>query len=502
VHARERATDLAPFDRRVFFVAAVVLALLMALAARYGWHRDELYFLQCARHLAASYVDQPVLTPLIARLSLALFGRSLVGLRLFPALAAAGTVVVGGLLARELGGRRTAQLLAAVGSATAGVVLAADHLHGPTAFDLLAWAAFALFVIRLGRTGDPRWWVPAGAVAGLGLANKHSVGFFVAAVLLGMALFGERRLFRSRWFLAGAAIVVVCTLPDIIWQAGHQWATIDMTRRLNQKYGGLGGFAVFLPQQLVMVSPAMIGVWIAGFFALWRAQGPVRRSLAFAYVLLFVFFGLTGGKHAYYVAALYLVLLAAGAVVLEERAGALARHRTLLVWTAVLTLVGLPIELPVLPSSAIGWTAAVNPVLAETVGWPDLLRTVSGVWHSLPADERAHAVIFTADYGEAGAINELGGKYGLPTAVSGQNNFWWWGPGNPRATTVVAVAPGPKDTHNYDAYLRQFFGDVATVARIDNREHVDNEERGGHVYVCHRPVQPWGQLWSRLQHYD
>ena len=483
-------------------VAGATFALFMALAARYGWHRDELYFLQCAHHLAASYVDQPILTPLLARVSLMLFGHSLVGLRLFPALAAAGTVMVGGLLARELGGRRTAQLLSAAGAATAGVLLSVDHFHGPTAYDLLAWPAFALFVIRVGRTRDPRWWVPAGAVVGLGLANKHSIGFFVAAVLLGMLLFGERRVFRSWWFLAGAAIVVLCTVPDIIWQADHGWATIDMTRRLNQKYGGLGGFAQFVPSQFVMPNPAMTGVWIAGLLALWRSRVPVRRSLVFAYVLLFLFFGLTGGKHAYYLAAVYFVLVAAGAVVLEERAGELSRHRTLLVWMAIVTVGALPIALPVLPASDVGWTAGINQVGVETIGWPDFLRTVSGVWHSLPTDERTNAVIFTADYGEAGAINEFGGKYGLPKAVSGQNNFALWGPGNPHATTVIAVAPGPKDTNDYDSYLRDFFGEVTTVARIDNRAGVENEERGGHVYICRRPAQPWGQMWPRLQHYD
>lgn len=486
----------------MFLVAGGLFALLMAFAARYGWHRDELYFLQCARHLAASYVDQPVLTPLIARLSLVLFGRSLVGLRLFPALASAGTVVMGALLARELGGGRTAQFLAAVGTATGPAVLGAGHLHGPTAYDLLAWAAFALFVVRLGRTGDPRWWVPAGVVAGLGLANKHSIGFFVAAVLVGLVVFGERRLFRSWWFLVGAVIVVLCALPDIIWQAGHHWATIDMTRRLNQKYGGPAGFALFVPAQLVMVSPALIGVWIAGLWALWRARSPVWRSLALAYVLLFVFFGLTGGKHVYYVAALYTVLVAAGAVVFGQRNGALVRHRTLLTWTAVATFVALPVVLPLLPPRYIAWSTPLNPVQVETVGWPDFVRTVSGVWRSLPPDEQANAVIFTADYGEAGAINELGGRYRLPTAVSGQNNFWLWGPGNPDATTVVAVAPGPKDTPPLRRRLRQLFGEVTTVARIDNRARADNEERGGHIYICRRPRRPWGQMWPRLQHYD
>jgi 4-amino-4-deoxy-L-arabinose transferase-like glycosyltransferase len=474
----------------------------MVFAARYGWHRDELYFLQCGRRLAASYVDQPVFTPLLARLSLILFGRSLVGLRLFPALASAGTVVVGALLARELGGGRTAQLLAAVGCATAPAVLGAGHLHGPTAYDLLAWAALALIVVRIARTRNPRWWVAAGAVTGVGLANKHSIGFFVVALVVGVVVFGEGRLLLSRWFLAGAAITVLCVLPDIVWQAGHHWATIGMTRRLNEKYGGPVGLALFVPAQLVMASPALIGMWVAGFWALWRATNPLWRSLALAYVLLFPFFGLTGGKHAYYLAAMYIVLLAAGAVAFERRAPSLADHRGLLVWTAVATLVALPIVVPVLPPRLIGWSQALNPVQVETVGWPDFLRTVSGVWHSLPPDERRHAVIFTASYGEAGAINELGGKYGLPRAVSGQNNFWWWGPGNPRATTVVAVGPGPKDATDYDAYLRRFFGEVTAVARLGNREGVDNEERGGHVYICRRPVQPWGRLWPRLQHYD
>jgi 4-amino-4-deoxy-L-arabinose transferase-like glycosyltransferase len=486
----------------VLLAAAATFAVLVAFAGGYGWHRDELYFLQCARHLAGGYVDQPVLTPLIARLSLTVFGHSLIGLRAFPALASAGTVVVGALLARELGGGRTAQLLAAIGCATAPAVLGAGHLHGPTAYDILAWAALAVIVARLARTGDTRLWLAAGAVTGVGLANKHSIGFFAVALIIGLIAFGEGRLLRSPWFLAGIATVVLCTLPDLIWQSGHDWATIGMTRRLNEKYGGPVGFALFVPAQLVMASPAMIAVWIAGFLALWRSRTPVLRSFALAYVLLFAFFGLTGGKHPYYLAAMYVVLLAAGAVVLERRVPRLADHRRLLAWTAFATVITLPVVVPVLPARFIAWSQDLNPVPVETVGWPEFVRTVSDAWHSLPPDERRHAVIFTADYGEAGAINELGAKYGLPRAVSGQNNFWWWGPGNPHATTVVAVGPGPKATHDYGSYLRRFFGDVVTVARIDNRENVDNLERGGHVYVCHRPVQPWGQLWPKLQHYD
>ena len=144
----------------------------------------------------------------------------------------------------------------------------------------------------------------------------------------------------------------------------------------------------------------------------------------------------------------------------------------------------------------------VNQELAESIGWPQLVGTVRRVWVSLPPRQRASAVIFTADYGEAGAINELGRGTGLPQAVSGHNTYWWWGPGNPRAATVVAVAPGPRDTTGYAAYLRQFFTRVRTAATLSNPYGVRNQEWGGHVYVCTGPRHPWGQMWPRLRHYD
>ena len=185
---------LAPFDRRVLVVAATVFVVLMALSGLYGFHRDELYFLDCARHLQGGYVDQPILTPLLARLSLSLLGVWLPGLRFWAALSAAATVVTGGLLARELGGGRHAQLVAAVATATMPAVLGGGHLMGPTTFDILAWAALSLVVVRIGRTENPRLWVLAGLILGLGLANKHSVGFFAVAVFAGALLSGGWRL--------------------------------------------------------------------------------------------------------------------------------------------------------------------------------------------------------------------------------------------------------------------------------------------------------------------
>ena len=495
-------TGTSPFDRRVIAVGGIVFAVLMALSARYGFHRDELYFLACAQHLQASYVDQPVLTPLLAWVSLKLFGLSLAGLRTWPALAAWATVVVSGLTAREFGGGRRAQLLAAFAAATMPVLLAADHLAGPTAFDMLAWAGLALIVTRIGRTGDTRWWLAGGLVLGLGLANKHSVGFFAVALFIGALLSGGRRAVLNHWLVAGAVIAAAFTIPDVWWQAQHQWATIAMSRTLNQENGGLGNISSWIIGQLLVASLVLVWVWVAGLRFLWRSERPLWRALAWAYGLLFVFFALTAGAKIYYLAGAYVYLLAAGAVAvdgwLRARPG---RMRNVMLATALATAVVLPIILPVLPPADIG-TSKANPELAESVGWPQLVSTVRTVWTSLPPRQRADAEIFTANYGEASAINELGRGTGLPEAVSGHNAYWWWGPGNPHASTVLAVMPGPVDGTGDSAYLRQFFTGVRVVATLSNPYGIRNQEWHGHVYLCTGPRHPWGRLWPRLRSYS
>ncbi len=489
--------------RPVMLAAVAVFALEMALSGRYGFHRDELYFLDCARHLQGGYVDQPILTPLLARVSLSLFGVSLLGLRLWAALAAAATVLVGAALARELGGGRLAQVLAAVGTATMPVLLAAGHTMGTTPIDILAWATLALVVVRIGRTGDTRTWTVAGVVLGIGLTNKHSVGFLAVAIFLGAILSGGSRFVVNRFFLAGAAIAACFTIPDLWWQALHGWPTIAMTRSLNQENGGLSNIGNWVIGQVIMVSLALVWVWAAGIRHLWRSGNPLWRALVWAYGLLFVFFALTTGAKIYYLAGACVYLLAAGCVSLEGRfADHLWRLRRLLGATALTTALALPLVLPVLPVADIGWIYKVNQALAEEVGWPELVHSVSLVWHDLPAPQRANAVIFTADYREAGAINELGRGQGLPTAVSGQNNEWLWGPGDQTATTVVAVAPGPVDVTGYGSYLQRYFRHVRIVARLYNSAGLHNQEWGGHIYICTGPRLNWADMWPLLRHYD
>lgn len=499
---QEAAEPAPPLDRRVLLIAAVLFVVLMALSALYGFHRDELYFLDAGRHLQGGYVDQPAVVPLLARLSSMAFGVSLPGLRLWPALAAFATVVVAGLSARELGGRPRAQVLAAIGAATMPAVLAIDHLLGPTAIDVLVWATLAWLVLRVDRTGDTRLWALAGVVVAVGVANKHSVAFFAAALLAGTVACGGRSLVANRWLVAGVVIAALGSVPDLLWQAQHGWATVEMTRTLNAENGGAGNVVVWVGGQLIMTALALVPVWVVGLRELWRSRRPLRRAIVVAYAVLFVFFAVTTGAKIYYLAGAYVPLLAAGAVGFDARWTARrGSSRPLLIWTVATTAVALPLVLPVLPPKDIGWTYAINQVPGESIGWNSVVGAVHASWTALPSAEQRQTAIIAANYGEAGAINELGRGQGLPRAFGTHNNEWWWGTPPARDTQALVVAPGPRDVEGYDSYLRRFFTAVKPVASLRNSYGLHNEEWGGHIYLCTGLRGPWSVIWPRLRHY-
>jgi 4-amino-4-deoxy-L-arabinose transferase-like glycosyltransferase len=490
------------FDRRVVVVAATLFAALLSLSGLYGFHRDELYFLDAGRHIQGGYVDQPAVVPLLARLSSSVFGVSLPGLRLWPALAGFATVIVAGLTARELGGQRRAQLLAAVAAATMPAVLAIDHLLGPTAIDLLVWATLALLVLRVDRTGDTRLWVLVGIVVAVGVANKHSVVFFALALIAGTVASGGWSLIGNRWLLAGAVIAALGSVPDLVWQSQHGWATVEMTRTLNSENGGLGNVAAWVGGQLIMTAVALVPMWIAGLRSLWASGRPLRRAITIAYLVLFVFFAVTTGAKIYYLAGAYIPLLAAGAVAFDQRFTARGRSsRSLLAWTAVTTVIAFPLVLPVLPPRDIGWTYAINQVPGESLGWNTFVSDVQESWSALPGAAKSRTAIITSNYGEAGAINELGRGRGLPHAFGTHNSEWWWGPPPASDTDALALAPGPVDVTGYDTYLRRFFAQVTPVATFHNVYRLRNEEWGGHVYLCKGLRRPWSITWREMRHY-
>ncbi|MEU1805620.1 glycosyltransferase family 39 protein [Streptomyces sp. NPDC019937] len=253
----------------VLGVAAAVAAVLTALFGRYGYHRDELYFLAAGDHPAWGYADQPPLTPLLARAATAVFGNSPAGLRVPATLACAAVVVLVAALARELGGGRAAQLLAACCAAASGLVLGTGHMVSTTTFDLLAWLLICLLVLRALRTGDGRRWWAVGAAAGIGLLNKYLVVLLLVVLVAAVLAVGPRRTLRGGWWVAGAAVAAAPALPNVGWQAAHGWPQLTVAGGISSDDGAENRL-MFVPQQIVYLSPLFVPVWIAGWRRLWR----------------------------------------------------------------------------------------------------------------------------------------------------------------------------------------------------------------------------------------
>ena len=461
--------------REVGIVVAIQVVVLTALAGRYGFHRDELYFRAAGERLDWGYVDQPPLTPLLARVFS--FGDSPVTLRIAATLAGVAMVVVVALTGRELGGGRAAQALAGAATALSAFVLAVTHMLATATVDLLLWAVIAFLVIRLLRTGDGRWWLAVGAAVGLALTNKWLVPLLVLALGASLLAVGPRAVLRTWWLAAGAAVAFVVAAPVLVWQALHGFPLLTVARGISEA-DGAENRALFVPMQLLYLSPVLVPVWLAGFVALWRDRR--FRSLAVAYPVLCVLTVALGGK-PYYTMPLLVLLVAAGA---EPAWRWVLRHR---VWASAAAvagaLVSVLIALPVLPVGALGPVLAVNPEQGEQVGWRELTASVAQAW----AQAGPGAVIFTHNYGQAGAVERYGPEYGLPQPYSGHMSYADWGPPPDSASGRVVVV-GPRHA--------AFTGCLVVVT---HEAVIENEEDGTEVAVCD-PVD-WSRVWPELRRF-
>ena len=476
-------------------IAAVAAGVLLIGAGGYGYHRDELYFLAAGDHLAWGYADQGPLTPALAHAMNCGFARVAHVLRIPSACMVGVTVLITGAIAFELGGSRRAQLIAAGCTAVGSFALFVGHVLSTSTFDLLAWAVVTWLVARIIRTEQHWLWLAAGGVAGLALLNKPLIAFLLVGLAAGFVAAGLRGVFRDFRLWIGVLIALLVWSPWLAWQSMHGWPQLDVSSSIAS--GGSGSSQprwLLLPFQFLLVSPVLAPVWIAGLVALF-CRASLRRFefLAFAWIVLVITFLVTGGK-PYYLAGLFPALLAAGAIEVDawlDRGSSRARLASL--WAAVVLsgIVSVVLALPVLPARDAGPVISANGDVGETIGWPQFVRTVATVYRR--ADRPA--VIFTSNYGEAGAVDRFGPSLGLPAAYSGHNAFASWGPPPDRPGPVVVVGLDGR-------VLARHFTGCRLESRIDNAAGVDNDERGTAIELCSGTRQPWPKMWRSLRHFD
>ncbi|HUE43415.1 MAG TPA: glycosyltransferase family 39 protein [Candidatus Sulfotelmatobacter sp.] len=490
------------FARAWWFVAAIVAAIYFAAhmitATRYGYFRDALYYLACSQHLDWGYVDQPPLIALVAWIARHTLGTSLRALLLWPALAGCGRILLTAAFARELGAKRFGIALAATLAAAPAVWIAIDHQFAMNAFEPLFWTGCAFVLLRMIQTGDVRLWVLFGAIGGLGLENKYSIGFFAAALLLGLLLTPQRRLLWTPWVLAGGGVALVIFLPNLLWNIHHHWPFLELMRNIRAS-----GKDVALPplpylgQQALMMAPQTLPFWLAGLgFYFFSRRATAYRAFGWAFAFTITFFLVMHGKD-YYSAPAYPMVLAAGAVATEmffdsARFAARSKLRTRLRGATfrvlvIASLVMSPLVLPVLPIDTFvafqKWIGIEPPrternqigvllpqYYADEFGWPEMVEQVARVYHSLPPDQQRKTAIYTANYGEAGAIDFFGPRYGLPKAICAHQSYFFWGPREYTGEIMILVGSANIEE------ARPHFASIEIVPTLSNRYAMPHEQ--------------------------
>jgi len=506
-----RAHAAPPLERAAWAVAAVVLVAHVAANAwsPYGVHRDEFLYMAMGEHLRLWRMDFPPFIALLSRATRALFGDSLVSLRLGPALAGAALVASAAGIARELGGRRTAQLLAALAVALAPVFMRPGNLFQPVVFDQLWWtfALWALLVLR--RTGDRRWWLAVGAALGVGLLTKFSVAFIALGIAAAALLAHHRRDLLTPWPWAGALVALLLGSPSLVGQLRLdfpiRWQMRDLQAGQLDRLTPLD----FLAGQPLLVGPALL---LAALGVTWLVAGPLRartREAGLAVAIAWLLLALGRGKN-YYGAPVYPLLFAAGAVALE-RVERPRLRRGLVAATAAgvvaYGLVALPLGLPVVPpgpmaryARALGIAEATRtnygtslPLpqdYADMLGWPQMVADVARVWRALPPERRARAVLVGDNYGEAGALDFYGPRHGLPRAVSADGSYWFFGPGRLPGETVVALGGTVEG-------ISPFFERCTLAGTTGTPWMVEGQQRT-QIVLCERPREPLQAIWPRV----
>ena len=475
---------------------------------RYGWFRDELYYLACARRLDWGYVDHPPLSIAILALVRAVAGVSLPALRLVPALAGGLAVFATGMATRELRGGPFAQALAALALLIAPLVLATTHVYSMNALDILFWALAAWILARWSRTRDEALWPMLGLVLGLALLNKASALWLGGGIALGLLATSRRRVLATPGPWLALAIAALFLVPHLAWQQRHGWPTLEFMRNATAHKMRDVTPADFLKGQVLGMHPATAPIWIAGLVAPWlvRRLEP-SRTLPLVWLAVAALLFLAGRSRANYLAPAYPFLLAPGAVAIGGWLDGPRRpwRTAALALVAVLGAATVPLVLPVLPPERYVRVAAalhlaprseehleVGPLpqaFADMFGWEDLARKVAAVASELTPEERANAVIYARNYGEAAALELYAPRYHLPRVVCPHNNYWLWGPGplEPRPLAMIILG-GDRDDN---ARAMEWLGPRGTVGGRWSMPY----ERDQRVFLGRRPTVKLEAIW-------
>ena len=494
----------------VLLIPASLKLFIHLLGVRgYGLGGDELYYLACSDHLDWGYVDQPPLSLFLLHTQRMIFGDSEFSIRLLPAFAGFFTVLLTGLLARRMGAAIFGQLLSGVCALVAPVYLALNHIFSMNAFDVLFWLAALYLMVCIIDGGKPTLWIWLGVVLGFGFENKISVLFLAFGLIVGLLLTQHRRLALTPWPWLGALVAGLLILPNVIWQINHDWPTLEWIAHARDRKMIALPLPAYLLEQILLMQPLTVLIWGTGLISLFVHPRLTRyRALGCCYLAVLAVFVIQGGK-PYYLVAIYPLLFAAGAIVIEQW---LAKRWMRVAVVVILLGAGAstaPLGMPLLPvesfihySNAIGLRPSsgernaegkLPSFFANMFGWQKLVAIVDTVYRSLPPEDQNTCCIYCQNYMQAGAIDFYGKQYGLPKAVSGHNNYWLWGMRGYTGDVLIVLGSNAGN-------LEKYFEEVTEEGRFRD-EYIQPNHNDLPIFVVRKPKQPLVRIWPMIKEY-
>jgi 4-amino-4-deoxy-L-arabinose transferase-like glycosyltransferase len=510
---RKRLLELSPIYWVIIIAATLKFAMHLIIAPGYGFFLDELYTMALSRHLAFGYVDLPPLVPAIMALSRAVLGESLLAMHIVPALAGTATLVFVCLIAKEFGGKAFAVTLCALGFIIAPLWLSVDSIFCYDSIDQLVLAGFLYTLVRFLRSGNRKLWILLGLIAGIACLTKMTMLFIGPGFLIALLVSRYRKDLLTLWPWLGAALCLLLVSPYLLWQIANHWPTLEYWNA----YGTIRVYEASIPQYFMNIQavmhPFLLPLWVAGLYRIFRRLNGANYSflgLMFLFTVALMFY-----LHASVrmLAELFMPLIAAGAVFVEELlSGARWKMAVRALATAYLVVGGvfiLPWTLPIVPMDRLSstpnyakyWYQSIREfnggssymplILTGRLGWEEFVQDIGGVYNQLPAQERAVAGIYTDWYSTAGAVDLYGPRYGLPHAVSGSLTYYLWGPGYSWDVMLIVTTRTNQ--------LGVFFDECTQKGSTGN----EYEAPRGRLYIfeCKNPKIPAEKIWSSLKNY-
>ncbi len=498
------------FPPVIFVLAAIKLFLPIFVHGDFGYFRDEFYYIACSEHLDLGYVDHPPVCAYVLAASRSILGDSLYAIRFPAALAGAGVIILIALIAREMGGRRFAQVFAALCALALPAFLAIHSFYSMNALDHFFWALSIYLIVRLLKGSSAGLWILLGCVLGIGLMNKISILFLGFGFFVGLILTPSRRLFLSKWSWICGLIAFVIFLPYILWEIQHGWPTIEFLENASLNKNLRMSPVAFFASLTIQTGPYLLPMWLLALYYFFSKNGRQFRLLGWISLTVFVLLIVLKGK-SYYAIPAYIPLLAGGSLQLEILIEKLGRRWLKPVTVGTVAVCGIavaPMAVPVLSieqfikySSMLGIThpqeetndvGELPQLYADMVGWEEMVQAVGLAYAELPQEDREKCAILADNYGQAGAIDFLGDKHGLPDAICPHNSYHLWGPRDYTGELVLSLMERDE--------LERLFDEITQVGVV-RRDYSMPYEDDRPIFLCRKPKWSLQEIWPRFKSY-